>query len=27
LDSEFLEKVFKAIHQASIDRQTKIMND
>lgn len=27
LDSEFLEKVFKEIHQASIDRQTKIMND
>lgn len=27
LDSEFLEKIFKAIHQASIDRQTKIMND
>lgn len=26
LDSEFLEKIFKAIHQASIDRQTKIMN-
>ena len=26
LDNEFLEKVFKAIHQASIDRQTKIMN-
>ena len=26
LDCEFLEKVFKAIHQASIDRQTKIMN-
>lgn len=27
LDNEFLEKVFKAIHQASIDRQTRIMND
>lgn len=27
LDNEFLEKIFKAIHQASIDRQTKIMND
>lgn len=27
LDSEFLEKVFKAIHQASIDRQTAIMNE
>lgn len=27
LDSEFLEKVFKAIHQASIDRQTQIMNE
>lgn len=27
LDNEFLEKVFKAIHQASIDRQTHIMND
>lgn len=26
LDHEFLEKIFKAIHQASIDRQTKIMN-
>ena len=26
LDNEFLEKVFKAIHQASIDRQTKVMN-
>lgn len=26
LDNEFLEKVFKAIHQASIDRQTRIMN-
>ena len=26
LDNEFLEKIFKAIHQASIDRQTKIMN-
>lgn len=26
LDNEFLEKVFKAIHQASIDRQTQIMN-
>lgn len=26
LDNEFLEKVFKAIHQASIDRQTEIMN-
>lgn len=25
LDSEFLEKIFKAIHQASIDRQTSIM--
>lgn len=27
LDHDFLEKIFKAIHQASIDRQTKIMND
>lgn len=27
LDSEFLEKVFKAVHQASIDRQTRIMNE
>lgn len=27
LDNEFLEKVFKAIHQASIDRQTRIMNE
>ena len=27
LDHEFLEKIFKAIHQASIDRQTKIMNE
>lgn len=26
LNEEFLEKVFKAIHQASIDRQTEIMN-
>lgn len=26
LENEFLEKIFKAIHQASIDRQTKIMN-
>ena len=26
LDDEFLEKIFKAIHQASIDRQTKVMN-
>ena len=26
LESEFLEKIFKAIHQASIDRQTKVMN-
>lgn len=26
LDREFLEKVFQAIHQASIDRQTEIMN-
>lgn len=26
LDDEFLEKIFKAIHQASIDRQTRIMN-
>lgn len=26
LDNDFLEKIFKAIHQASIDRQTKIMN-
>lgn len=26
LDNEFLEKVFKAIHQASIDKQTEIMN-
>lgn len=26
LDSEFMEKIFKAIHQASIDRQTRIMN-
>lgn len=26
LDNEFLEKVFKAIHQASIDRQTRVMN-
>lgn len=27
LDNEFLEKIFKAIHQASIDRQTEIMNE
>lgn len=27
LDDEFLEKIFKAIHQASIDRQTSIMNE
>lgn len=27
LSEEFLEKVFKAIHQASIDRQTEIMNE
>ena len=27
LDHECLEKIFKAIHQASIDRQTKIMNE
>ena len=27
LDNEFLEGVFKAIHQASIDRQTAIMNE
>ena len=27
LDNEFLEKVFIAIHQASIDRQTKVMNE
>ena len=27
LDNEFLEKVFKAMHQASIDRQTAIMNE
>lgn len=27
LDNEFLEKIFKAIHQASIDRQTKVMNE
>lgn len=27
LDAEFLEKIFKAIHQASIDRQTRIMNE
>ncbi|MEG0795080.1 MAG: bifunctional 3-deoxy-7-phosphoheptulonate synthase/chorismate mutase type II [Odoribacter sp.] len=27
LDNDFLEKVFKAIHQASIDRQTKVMNE
>lgn len=27
LDNEFLEKVFKAIHQASIDRQTAIMSE
>ena len=26
LQREFLEKIFKAIHQASIDCQTKIMN-
>lgn len=26
LDKEFLERIFKAIHQASIDRQTKVMN-
>lgn len=26
LDNEFLEKIFKAIHQASIDKQTEIMN-
>ena len=26
LDGEFLEKLFKTIHQASIDRQTEIMN-
>lgn len=26
LDDEFVEKVFKAIHEASIDRQTQIMN-
>lgn len=26
LDPEFLEKIFKAIHQASIDRQTAVMN-
>lgn len=26
LDNEFIEKIFKAIHQASIDRQTEIMN-
>lgn len=27
LSSDFLERVFKAIHQASIDRQTRIMNE
>ena len=27
LDVDFIDKVFKAIHQASIDRQTQIMND
>ncbi len=27
LDAEFLEKIFKAIHQASIDRQTNIMQE
>lgn len=27
MDNEFLEKIFKAIHQASIDRQTAIMNE
>lgn len=27
LQREFLEKIFKAIHQASIDRQTEIMNN
>lgn len=27
LDNDFLEKIFKAIHQASIDRQTTIMNE
>lgn len=27
LENEFLEKIFKAIHQASIDRQTRIMNE
>lgn len=27
LSSEFLEKIFKAIHQASIDKQTEIMNE
>lgn len=26
LEPEFLEKVFRAIHQASIDRQTRVMN-
>lgn len=27
LNRELVEKVFKAIHQASIDRQTEIMNE
>ena len=27
LEIEFIDKVFKAIHQASIDRQTKILNN
>lgn len=27
LDEEFIEKIFKAIHQASIDKQTQVMND
>ena len=27
LDLEFVDKVFKAIHQASIDRQTQLMNE
>ena len=27
LDIEFIDKVFKSIHQASIDRQTQIMSE
>ena len=27
LQREFLEKIFNAIHQASIDRQTDVMNE